>query len=122
MSTQHIVSAAAAKVSIGAAGGNRVGVMLRRGDVVPQGVAQEQLERLVGRGLIQEVEVEEPAAEPAAEPAESETQEQVEIPEGDPSEEWTAKQLDAYSAAKGIDLGSGKNKAEKVAAIAAASA
>ncbi|MBO3663729.1 hypothetical protein [Microbacterium stercoris] len=117
MSTQHIVSAAAAKVSIGAAGGNRIGVMLRRGDIVPQGVAEEQLERLVGRGLIEAVEVEEPSAAETAP-----TQETVEIPEGDPSEEWTAKQLDAYAAAKGIDLGSGKNKAEKLAAIAAASA
>lgn len=63
MSTQHIVAAAAAKVSIGAAGGNRVAVILRRGDVVPAGVADEQLERLIDRGLIEAVDVED-AAEP----------------------------------------------------------
>ena len=63
MSTQHIVAAAAAKVSIGAAGGNRVAVILRRGDVVPAGVADEQIERLIDRGLIEAVDVED-AAEP----------------------------------------------------------
>lgn len=44
------------------------------------------------------------------------------FPEGDPSEEWSGKQLDAYAAAKSIELGSAKTKAEKVAAIVAASA
>lgn len=110
MAEQHIVSAAAVKVSIGAAGGNRVAAILRRGDVVPGGVAAEQLDRLVDRGLIEAVEVADA----------SDDSEAVSIPEGDPSEEWTAKQLDAYAAAKGIDLGSGKNKAEKAAALLAA--
>lgn len=114
MSTQHIVTGAAAKVSIGGAGGNRVAALLRHGDVVPVGVAEEQLKRLEDRGLIKAVEVKDTSPE--------QSEQDVDIPEGDPSEEWTAKQLDAYAASKGIDLGTGKNKAEKVAAIAAAAA
>lgn len=50
--TQHIVTAAAVKVSIGGAGGNRVAQFLRRGDIVPAGVVEEQLERLLERDLI----------------------------------------------------------------------
>ena len=46
----------------------------------------------------------------------------VEVPEGDPSEDWSNKQLDAYAAAHGIDIKIAKNKAEKLAAFAAASA
>lgn len=98
------VKASAAKVSIGAAGGNRVAVNLRRGAIVPTGVPQDQIDRLVTRGLLEAVEL------PAT----------VEIPDGDPTEEWTNKQLDAYAAAKEIDLSGAKNKAEKVAAILAA--
>jgi hypothetical protein len=44
----------------------------------------------------------------------------VELPEGEPSEAWTGKQLDAYAEAFDIDLGSAKNKPDKVAAILAA--
>jgi DNA-binding HxlR family transcriptional regulator len=78
MSSQHIVTAAAAKVSIGGQGGNRVAALLRRGDVVPEGIAAEQLERLIERGLIERVEVEDPpsadevAALAAAEKADAE--------------------------------------------------
>lgn len=100
------VKAGAAKVSIGATGGNRVAVTLRRGAIVPAGVPQEQIDRLVKRGLLEAVEI------PKA----------VEIPEGEPSEEWTGKQLDAYAASKNIDVSKAKSKAEKVAAIAAAQA
>lgn len=107
MSTQHIVTAAFVKVSIGSPSGNRVAALLRRGDVVPAGVVEEQIDRLVDRGLIEAVDV-------------SEGEDAVDVPEGEPSEEWTGKQLDAYAAAKGVDLGSAKNKAEKVAALIAA--
>jgi hypothetical protein len=42
----------------------------------------------------------------------------VAIPEGDPVEAWTAKQLDAYADREGIDLSKVANKkAEKLAAI-----
>lgn len=47
----------------------------------------------------------------------------VGIPEGDPTEEWTIKQIDAYAEREKIDLkDAGKAKAEKLAAIAAAKA
>ncbi|HEY1177860.1 MAG TPA: hypothetical protein VGF17_17020 [Phytomonospora sp.] len=41
-------------------------------------------------------------------------------PEGDPSEDWTGKQLDAYAADKNVDLAGASTKADKVAAIQAA--
>lgn len=66
MSTQHIVTAAFVKVSIGSPTGNRVAALLHRGDVVPTGVVEDQLERLVDRGLIEAEEIED-AQESAAE-------------------------------------------------------
>ncbi|MSS84972.1 hypothetical protein FYJ24_09390 [Actinomycetaceae bacterium WB03_NA08] len=66
------------------------------------------IEHLVGAGLIEKVEVK---TEPGDEGS---------IPEGEPSEEWTGKQLDAYAASKNIDVSKAKSKAEKVAAIMAA--
>ena len=100
--TTHEVTAAAVKVSIGGAGGNRVAVILRRGDVLPAGVDEEQVERLIDRDLITEI----------PEGAE-------EVFEG-PSEEWTVKQLDEYAAANDIALGDAKSKADKLAVILAA--
>lgn len=41
-------------------------------------------------------------------------------PDGEPSEDWTGKQLDAYAADKTVDLAGASTKAEKVAAIQAA--
>lgn len=70
MSTLHIVKAAAAKVSIGGAGGNRVAVILRRDDIVPLGVDDEQLARLVDRGILSAVEVEDETEEEPTEPGE----------------------------------------------------
>jgi hypothetical protein len=73
MAKQHIVTAAAVKVSIGGAGGNRIAQFLRRGDVVPEGVVDEQLERLEERGLIAELpDAEEILAVELAEQAERE--------------------------------------------------
>ncbi|MFE7198508.1 hypothetical protein [Microbacterium oxydans] len=63
MSSQHIATAAVVKVSIGSPSGNRVAQFVQRGDLVPGGVAEEQLEHLVSRGLIKAVEVEEPEEE-----------------------------------------------------------
>lgn len=45
---------------------------------------------------------------------------EVELPAGEPSEEWSNKQLDAYADAHGIDIKAAKNKADKLAAFAAA--
>lgn len=58
MAEQHVVTAAFVKVSIGSPTGNRVAVHLRRGDIVPNGVIESQLEHLVDRGLIEVEEIE----------------------------------------------------------------
>ena len=98
----HIVNARYAKVSIGSPSGNRVARILRRGAVVPEGVDTAQLEHLVSRGIISPVEVEPPAPT---------------FPEGDPTDKWTGKEIDAYARANGIDLTGAKNKADKLAAV-----
>lgn len=51
--------------------------------------------------------------EPVTEPAEPER----DYPLGAPAEDWSTKELDAYAAAKGIDVKAAKNKAEKVALL-----
>ena len=43
----------------------------------------------------------------------------VEIPDGEPSEKWSAKQLDAFADRAGIDLAGATTKADKVTAITA---
>lgn len=96
------VTAAAVQVVAGARAH-----FVERGGILPDGVADDVLARLVDEGMIAELHLEE---------------ETVEIPEGTPTEDWSGKQLDAYAAAKGIDIKAAKNKAEKVAAIATASA
>lgn len=58
MSTQHIASAAFVKVSIGSPSGNRVAQLIQRGGVIPGGIDEAQLERLVDRGLIEAIDVE----------------------------------------------------------------
>jgi len=67
MSTQHIATAAFVKVSIGSPSGNRVAQLIQRGGVIPGGVDEKQLERLVDRGLIEVVEAEEAEADSADE-------------------------------------------------------
>lgn len=72
MSTQHIATAAFVKVSIGSPSGNRVAQLIQRGGVIPGGVDEQQLERLVDRGLIEAVDVEDA----------DETEEQEDLDEG----------------------------------------
>lgn len=57
----HIVKANAVKVRVGGAGGNRVAHILRAGAIIPAGVAEGEVKRLVARGLIEVVP--EPKAE-----------------------------------------------------------
>jgi len=45
---------------------------------------------------------------------------EVEIPDGDPNDNWTVKQIDAYAKREGIDFDDEPNKAEKLDAIAKA--
>jgi phenolic acid decarboxylase len=70
MAEQHVVTAAFVKVSIGSPTGNRVAVHLRRGDIVPNGVIESQLEHLVDRGLVEVEEIEEIEDAEEAEPEE----------------------------------------------------
>lgn len=79
---------------------------LYQGAPVPGSVHEDEIKRLADGGFI----------------VKDKTAEVVEIPDGDPTEEWTAKQLDAYADAKGIDIKSAKNKTEKLAALTAPSA
>lgn len=44
----------------------------------------------------------------------------VEIPEGEPTDKWTGKQLKAYAEREGIDLGAAKKNAEMLATITSA--
>ena len=44
----------------------------------------------------------------------------ADIPEGDPSDKWSNKQLEAYAQREGIDLGTPKNKGDRLTAIAEA--
>ncbi|MFD4111615.1 hypothetical protein ACFWWU_36490 [Streptomyces sp. NPDC058650] len=46
----------------------------------------------------------------------------VEIPDGDPVEAWSGKQLKAYAEREQLDIGSAKSKAEIAAALVAAKA
>ncbi|MGD9607397.1 MAG: hypothetical protein AB7V10_07945 [Leucobacter sp.] len=101
----YIAAATVVKVSVGPATGHRIAQIVRRGDVLPQGVDQELLDKLEKRGLITLVETEDEA---------------VEIPEGDPTADWKRDQLEAYAAAKGIDVSKAKNKPEVLEALAAA--
>ena len=98
----YVVTAVAVQVRAGARD-----YFLETDAVLPEGVAQETLDYLLAEGmitLVEECNPEEPA-----------------FPEGAPSEEWTGKQLDAFAAVKSVDFTAAKSKADKVAAIIAAS-
>lgn len=49
-----------------------------------------------------------------------ETEKVVEIREGEPAEDWTKKQLEAFAEREGINLGSAKNKGEVWTAVSEA--
>ena len=55
MADVHVVLAKFAKVSVGPAGGNQVARILRAGEVVPQGVPEGDLDRLVKRKIIRKL-------------------------------------------------------------------
>lgn len=77
-------------------------------DVVIDGVAQRVPKAWKGTALLDA-----PNVSFDADGADEDTQ----LPEGEPTESWTNKQLDAYAAAKEIDLQGASTKAEKLAAI-----
>ncbi|MFJ4287977.1 hypothetical protein ACIPY0_20230 [Paenarthrobacter nicotinovorans] len=76
------------------------------GATVPEGFDKENLAALAKSGLVAEI-VERPADDGSA----------TEVPDGEPAEAWTVKQLKAYADAKGIDLGDAKSKPEVLAAV-----
>lgn len=88
-------------------------VHIYQGAPLPDSVDETEAARLLEGGFVEEIVTETP---------DESDDSGVEVPEGDPSEDWSNKQLDAYAAAKGIDIKAAKNKAEKLAAFAAASA
>jgi hypothetical protein len=61
---QHIATAAVVKVSIGSRSGNSVAQFVRRGDLLPEGLDEAQIERLLKQGFIAEHEEPEPEPEP----------------------------------------------------------
>jgi len=109
--TLNIVKAKVVKVTVGAVGGNAIAHIIRRGGIVPEGVAPDKLQHLLDRGLIEPLIVEEPAAETPREP------EVVEIPDGDPVEGWTVKQLKAYAEREGKELGEARLKPDILTAL-----
>ncbi|QWY79638.1 hypothetical protein PP637_gp08 [Arthrobacter phage Persistence] len=57
------------------------------------------------------------AEAPAAEESGEDDGGDVEIPEGDVTEKWTVKQLQAYAKSENVDLGDAKTKAEILAKL-----
>ncbi|URC18047.1 hypothetical protein QEO76_gp09 [Arthrobacter phage Cole] len=55
MATTYKATAAAVKVSVGPADGNRVARIIRRDGIIPEGVEADQLKRLEKLGLIEKV-------------------------------------------------------------------
>lgn len=64
--TKHIATAAVVKVSIGSPSGNSVAQFVRRGDLLPEGLDEAQLERLVKQGFVTEFEEPDVEDEPAS--------------------------------------------------------
>ena len=77
------------------------------GATVPEGFDKENLAVLAESGLVKEIVPKQSADDDNA----------TDVPEGDPAETWTVKQLKAYADAKGIDLGDAKSKPEVFAAV-----
>lgn len=81
MSNQHIATAAVVKISIGSPGGNRVAQFIQRGGIIPSNLDEEQVERLVARGLIAKVEVEESEEGTEPEPIDEGVYKGVKVPD-----------------------------------------
>ena len=88
--------------------------LYRSGAILPtRGFTVEGLKHAASLGLIEKAELPKSDDEQSNGAGESK-------PEGEPSEKWTKDQLEAYAAEKQVDIASAKNKADLVAAIAAA--
>lgn len=104
MGQRYTVKSRVVKATVGAAGGNRVARVLFEGDPVPEGVDDEQIKRLLERGLI----------------AKADSSDEMNLPEGEPTDKWTGPQLKLYAEQNSIDLAGARNKPEVLAAIATA--
>lgn len=97
---------------------------LNRGAVLPSSATKEQIAHLVKVGVVEKVEVltvddieSAAASTDGGTPAEDE----VEIPDGDPTIDWSAKQLTAWAEREKVELPkSAKSKPDILDAIAAA--
>jgi hypothetical protein len=108
----YVVTARAVQFIVGSRG-----FLLERGAAVPEGVADEELARLVDRGFITEVE----AVEEIVEDLRGDSQgEPAGEPEDADLEKLTKAQLTELATAEDIDLAGTKTNADMVAAITAA--
>lgn len=73
---------------------------LYKGAVVGEGFTDAGIKHALGLKLIEKVKSDE-----------------VEIPEGDPTDKWTVPQLKAYATANTVDLGEAKNKDDILAVL-----
>lgn len=82
------------------------------GDLLPEGLADGEVDRLLEGGFVEEVpdQVDETEPEPVDEHVEDEK----------PLDKLTTAQLKELAAAEGVDLSNAKTNADRVAAIAAA--
>ena len=96
----YIAAARSVKVAVGPSSGNRVVQIIDEGAVLPAGVEQDQIDRLVRRGLVKAVDTD------------------PEIPDGEPSASWSIKQLKAFADREGIDLDGARSKQQLLAALA----
>jgi len=77
-------------------------VYLYNGQPIPSNVPEEEIKRLLEGEFIES----------------DGTVEEDSFPDGDPSEEWTVKQLRAYAKAFDVDLGKATSKPDILAALA----
>lgn len=96
MADQYIVTGPAVVLPVDD-GGERY---LYKGAVVGAGFTEAGIKHALGLKLVEKVKSDE-----------------VEIPDGDPSEKWTAAQLKAYAVKNTVDLGEAKNKDEILAVL-----
>lgn len=110
MTILHRVTAPVVKVSIGSPGGNRVAQILTRGSLVPEGVADELLDGLTARGLIEVLEPTAEVVEPA--PEDPEHTPPPKAGKGSGEDAWHA-----YAAAIGVEVPADTSRDDVIAAI-----
>jgi len=117
MSTKHIVTAGAVIVGIGHEGEKPMPVTVYRGEYLPLGVIDSDIEHCLRLGLI--------AAEDVAEVELSEAHvvegrvvETVTVPSGEPKKAWSLPELKQYAANRSVDLGEATTKDDILVVLA----